>query len=69
MHKKLWIYTYLYTYIFVYKYIYIYIYIYVQGAAPPVNPSGLSGFRTAGATGEEEEEYGQDDFAVDAFDT
>jgi len=40
-----------------------------QGAPPPVNPSGLSGFRTAGATGEEEEEYGQDDFAVDSFDT
>jgi hypothetical protein len=39
-------------------------------AAPPVNPTGLSGFRTAAANGkeEEEEDYGNEEFAVDVFD-
>lgn len=36
-------------------------------SSPPVNPSGLSGFRTVDGVGEEEDEYGQEEFSVEQF--
>ena len=36
-------------------------------SSPPVNPSGLSGFRTVEGVGEEDDEYGQEEITVEKF--
>ena len=36
-------------------------------SSPHVNPSGLSGFRTVEGVGEEDDDYGQEEFSVEQF--